>query len=578
MGANANFPTWDGQHYQGGSSSTTTFSFGNCRVNTNASGLYPLQCSNIAFPTSGKWYVELNNIVTSGYHVFGIINEKQDRYGDMLLDGTGAYQYQAWNGQKRGNGGSSTSYGSSWQSVGDVIGMAFDMDTGKIYWSKNGTFQGSGDPANGTNPAFTVPTDTQYYFGWSDYYTGQQGTVHINCGQDSSFGGSKTSGSANAADGNGIGDFYYTPPTGFLSLASASLPLATAIDPAETNDDYVGDKQCNAIVYTGNDGTTSNNINYGFKPDMVIHKDLDGIGGGYPPQVWDTTRGDDYYMYPTGTAASVTSGSDYLEFTSTGVKLDNNWDGINHNGGNYVSFGWRANGGTTSTNNEGNHTSTVQANTNAGFSIISYANYTSASGVTVGHGLNQAPDFYIHKATANTSNWNVYHKDLGATKALVINSLAGEATAVGYWANTEPTADVLSLGNGLAGTGAGIVYAWHQVEGFSKFGMYEGSGSTTGSYIHCGFKPKIVWIKKSSGSSTTYGWPVFIDDVNDNVNKAQFRNFWLDTYVGAGNNYPLDFLSNGFRHRNNNVNLDASGSTYVYMAWASVPAKYSNAF
>ena len=250
MASSGNFATWNSLHYQGGSGSTTTFSEGNCRVNTTSGG-YPIQISNFAFPTSGKWYIELNNIVHNGYHCFGVIRQMNMAYGNSLLDGTGAYQYQAWNGQKRGNGASAASYGDTWQSVGDVIGLAFDSDNGKIWWSKNGTFQASGNPAAGSNEAFSgLDATDNYYFGWSDYFSGNPGTVHINCGQDSSFGNSKTSGSANATDDNGFGDFYYTPPTGFLSLASPNLPLSTNIDPAETDSDFVGGKHFNALAYT----------------------------------------------------------------------------------------------------------------------------------------------------------------------------------------------------------------------------------------------------------------------------------------------------------------------------------------
>ena len=129
MTANTNFATWNSMHYQGGSGSTTTFSEGNCRVGTTSGG-YPVQISNFAFPTSGKWYIELNNIVNNGYHCFGIVRQINVEYGNHLLDGTGAYQYQAWNGQKRGNGASSQSYGSSWGSAGIIIGLAFDADNG----------------------------------------------------------------------------------------------------------------------------------------------------------------------------------------------------------------------------------------------------------------------------------------------------------------------------------------------------------------------------------------------------------------------------------------------------------------
>ena len=167
MASSGNFCTWLSTFYQGGSSSTTTFSFSNCRVGTTSGG-YPRQLSNFAFPSSGKWYIELNNIVNNGYHVFGIVRQSNIEYGDGLFDGTGQYQYQAWNGQKRGNGGSAASYGSSWGSVGDVIGMAFDADNGKIWWAKNGTWQGSGDPAGNSNEAFSgIDASDTYYCGGS---------------------------------------------------------------------------------------------------------------------------------------------------------------------------------------------------------------------------------------------------------------------------------------------------------------------------------------------------------------------------------------------------------------------------
>ena len=576
MTTNANFPTWDSDHYGGGTSSAITFTFGSCRVNTSSASGYPLIASNIAFPITGKWYIELCNIVSNGYHCFGIINEKQFRYGNKLLDGTGAYQYQAWNGQVRGNGGSSTAYGATWQAVGDVIGLAFDTDTGKIYWSKNGTFQNSGDPANGTNPAFTVPTDTQYYFGWSDYYTGAEGTVHINCGQDSSFGAQKTSGSANATDGNGIGNFYYTPPTGFLSLGSASLPLAAAIDPAETDSDYVGEKQFNTIQYTGN-GSTQSITGLGFKPDLILMKDTTGAGA----TMWaDSTRGTTKILQSNANAADYSAGTNYVtSFDTDGFSLGGSTD-VNENAQTFTAMAWKANGGTTSSNSNGGITSTVQANQDIGFSIISYT--ASGSNSSIGHGLSQKPDFHIIKKLNGSGNWTVYHKDLGATKYLRFNALDGASTFQYNYNNTEPDATKIYLGdNGNTNHPNGdtyICYAWHQVEGFSKFGMYAGSGSTTGSYIHCGFRPAMVWIKKSSESSTTYGWPAFVDIIQGNVNTDYFKNFWIDQSVAASNSYPLDFLAKGFRHRNNNTNLDAVNQEYVYFAFADQPGKYSNAF
>ena len=516
----------------------------------------------------GKYYFELTptvNVTNSAMMGFAGLGCDFNNYP---TSGPGVL-YNATNGGKSvsssstGNMGSTSTYGATWTN-GDVIGCAVDWTNSTIEFYKNNASQGS-ISISGLNDG-TI------------YYPAVYGNVHViatNFGADSSFQGFKTA--QGNSDENGFGDFYYTPPSGYLAMCSANLPLADAINPAETDDDYSGTKQCNAIVYTGNDGTTSNNINYGFKPDLVIHKDLDGIGGGYPPNIWDTTRGDDYYMYSTGTAASVASDTTSLEFTSTGVKLDNNWDGINHNGGNYISYGWRANGGTTSSNSNGSITSTVQANQNNGFSIVKYTG--GGSDGTVGHGLSSAPEFVISKKTSATGPWYILITDLGVGYAKW-ESTAAYVTGSVPFGSSLPTSTVVGASSANVVSSADyLYYCWHSVPGFSSFGTYVGSGSSTnGTYIDCGFRPKIVWIKKTSEASTTYGWPVFIDGINDNVNKQYFKNFWQDTYVGASSNYGFDFTSQGFKHRNGNTNLDASGKTYFYAAWADTPGKFSNAF
>ena len=350
MASSGTFATWDSRHYQGGSGSTATFSEGNCRVGTTSGG-YPLQYSNFAFPATGKYYIELNNIVNNNYHVFGISRQINVRYGDGLLNQTGSYQYQAWNGQKRGNGGSAASYGSSWTSVGDVIGLAFDADNGKIWWSKNGTFQASGDPAAGSNEAFSgLDASETYYFGWSDYYTSKAGTVHINCGQDSSFSGSKTSGSANATDSNGFGDFYYTPPTGFLALCSANVPTSENIDPAETDDDYPA-KNFNTVIWTGNQTDDRAVTGVGFKPDLVWLKQRASFSN--PGILTDSSRGATKRIESYSAVAEATDSDGLKSFTSDGFTLGTN-DKYNWtNTHTYVAWCWRANGGVTSSNTNG---------------------------------------------------------------------------------------------------------------------------------------------------------------------------------------------------------------------------------
>ena len=571
MASSGNFCTWNAAHYQGGSGSTTTFSYGSCRVGTTSGG-YPRQISNFAFPSSGKWYIELNNIVNNNYHVFGIINQANMAYGDGLFNGTGAYQYQAWNGQKRGNGGSAASYGSSWTAVGDVIGLAFDADNGKIWWAKNGTWQASGDPAGNSNEAFSgIDASDTYYFGWSDYYSSKAGTVHINCGQDSSFAGSKTSGSANATDDNGFGDFYYAPPSGFLGLCTGNLPISADIDPAQTDDDYP-QKQFNAVAYSGTGST--HNIDVGFQPDLVWTK----IRVASDSRIVDSTRGSTKYLISNKTDVEATSSTGVTGFTSTGYTLggDQLYNGSAYT---YVSWCWRANGGTTASNTDGALTSTVQANQAAGFSISKYT--SNGSGSSFGHGLGAAPEWFMIKKIDNQArNWMCWHKDLttpttGYIRLNLTNSQGNDT----LWDGTLPDSTKIYINkdttevNNPSGDSY-ICYAWRGIEGYSKFGSYIGNGNTNGPFIYTGFRPRFVMTKSST---TTSGWN--LRDSARSPNNIVNEVLQSDTQSGdLTSNYDVDFLSNGFKIRINLSDSNSNGDTYIYMAWADVPFKYNNTF
>ena len=159
---------------------------------------------------------------------------------------------------------------------------------------------------------------------------------------------------------------------------------------------------------------------------------------------------------------------------------------------------------------------------------------------------------------------------------VALNANAAEATAIGYWANTEPTADVLSLGNTFAGTGNGIVYAWSEIEGYSKFGQYDANGSADGPFQFCGFRPKLVWIKMTVSGDH---WGVW-DTARGTENPIDNIVTWSTENAESSNNYyRVDFLSNGFKLRDGNAQINhASYDPYIWGAWADVPFKYNNAF
>ena len=459
-----------------------------------------------------------------------------------------------------------TSTGVSAISSNQVINIALDMDNRKLFFGLDGTYFNSGDPANGTNPQFSWTTDT-FVTPTSKNYAANRPS-HYNFGQDSTFGGNETAGGN--ADGNSHGDFHSSVPTGFLSLCSSNLSISDDIDPAQTDDDYIGGKQFNTILYTGT-GSSNALTGLGFQPDLVWVKRRNGSADH---KLTDSTRGVTKSLEPNDTTNEATDTNGLTAFGSDGFTVGSD-AAYNNSSDTYVAWAWRCAGGTTATNSEGNHDCTLQANAKAGFSIMTLANYTSASGVTLGHGLDTAPSFYMHKPLGNTKPWHVYHSGIGATKAMVWNTTASAATAIGYWANTAPTADVLSLGNTFAGTGNGIVYAWSEIEGYSKFSSYVGNGDANGPFVYTGFRPRFLIIKAADSAQTWFMYDTERSTFNP-VNRYLYgqRDLSEDT-AGSIN---IDFLASGFKIRNSRSDTNTSGDTYLSMCWGDVPFKYSNIF
>ena len=197
MAGNATFMTWNPNKYN--STSGIRYEEGNTFVESTSG--YPTILSNMA-PRTGKWYVEFYMNQNTGYNVLGVEQDGYCYYDNHLPDGTGAQDYQraymvySHNGNKSTRTstgtGNSTSYVSSWGTSGKIIGCALDMDNGKIWWSFDGTFGASGNPATGTNAAFDdLNTEFGYFMAFSDYNSGTDGECTINAGQDSSFAGAK---------------------------------------------------------------------------------------------------------------------------------------------------------------------------------------------------------------------------------------------------------------------------------------------------------------------------------------------------------------------------------------------------
>jgi len=190
--------------------------------------------------------------------------------------------------------------------------------------------------------------------------------------------------------------------------------------------------------------------------------------------------------------------------------------------------------------------------------------------------LSAKPDFIIFKRrSGGAQNWRTYHTGTG-TKVLTLNDNRAEETIANEFQNTEPTSSIITLGtssNVNTSSGTHVAYAWHNVNGYSKFSTYTGNGNADGPCIYTGFRPRMIFVKRSS---TTGGWWVF-DSARDTHNPVDRYLGWHDSgSAGTGSNF--DFLSNGFKLRTSDGDFNGSGNTIVYGAWGDVPFKYNNTF
>jgi hypothetical protein len=286
--------------------------------------------------------------------------------------------------------------------------------------------------------------------------------------------------------------------------------------------------------------------------------------------VFDSTRGAYEELVTNGTNAEASDVQLLTQFDTDGFTVGTN-SGVNGSGATFVGWQWVANGSTTSSNTDGNTTTTVQANQDAGFSIVTYTG-TGSGSQTMGHGLGVTPNIVLTKARSGTSNWS-FNGNFGGmtygTNKLLLNStnaLSSDTNEVTAASSTTFTGGGSNAVNGNNSTY--VAYCFAEKQGYSKFGSYVGNGNANGSFIYTGFKPAFVIVKKSSG---TGNWLVY-----DNKRSAYNLN---DPYVYANeasaeatsSTSGYDFLSNGFKVRNTYNDGNVSGQTYIYMAFAENP-------
>ena len=541
---------------------------------------------------TNKYYMEFTGNVTNEQMQWGVVAtdsstySPSDRTGGLSgNDGINMLRWVSYGPAPYlriidGNGDNAISTTNGNATNGDIFSIMYDAGAGKFYGWLNGVEFVGQSYASGTSLWKTLDTTKTYavcmYQGDGGVST-KGGNCTANFGQDSSFAGAKTA--QGNTDANGIGDFYYTVPTDALALCSANLP-DPAIDPAadDTPEDYF-----DTVLYTAASSNGTYNIgNASFVPDFTWIKNRDNVEEHY---LFDVVRGNssitNKFLNSNSTDAEGAGGVSGTTVTSQlggmeVVESSINSGELYFNSRTYAMWNWKA-GGTGVSNTDGSITSTVSANPDAGFSVVTYTG-NSTNDATIGHGLGVAPKVVIVKNRVASTYWYVYHDSLppnAATYNLYLNTTDSQQ-ADNVLRSTNSTTFTVSSSSSANGSSM-VAYCFAEKEGYSKFGSYIGNGSSDGPFIYTGFRPAWVMIKNtnSTGGSGQH-WQI-ADNKRDTYNLVD-TNLLAENVAAEGHTWSAkDYLSNGFKIRTTNYATNYSGDTYIYLAFAEQPFKYANA-
>lgn len=470
---------------------------------------------------SGKWYWEVTITAIGATSTCGISSLALGASGGGNYVGGNATTWGYAQSGNKVNNASPVAYGNTF-TTGDVIGVAFDADNGKLFFSKNGTWQNSGDPAAGTNAAFTSLTSTPYYPAIGARVSTSANTNTVNFGQQA---------------------FSYTPPTGFSALCTSNMAVPTIAK---------GNTYFDVDLYTGT-GAARSTTGKNFQPDLTWIK---GRSGATSHGIYDSSRGVQKDIGTDLTTDETTEAQGVTAFNSDGFSVGT-LAKLNTNTATYAA--WLMKKGVT-----------------PGFDIVTWTG--NGSNRTIAHALGVAPKFMIVKArtTAGADQAAVALHIVGManTEYAVLNSTAAKASGATMWNSTYPTSSVFSLGTNAAvntNSDTYVGYLWAEVAGFSRFGTYTGNANAAGPFVWCGFRPRFILIKCMS---TTGSWWLF-DTARDTINPVAARLVGEATTAEASS-ASLDILSNGFKLRTVTADPNAA-QTYAFAAFAETPVKYATA-
>ena len=534
---------------------SVTYKKGNLRANYGAGG------NKIVFAdmpmNDGKYYWECTcKDQIEGW--IGVVTEDYEkRQLSVFSDNTLSWSYNISNAsdnQKNHNGSNSLSHGAI--AAGDTLGFLLDIPNGTLKLEINGATQSNSTFSN-------IPTNKNIFVAFN--IGGGSGNVNM----DLNFGQMA----------------FQHEPTGYQHVATNSLP-----EPTIKN----GKEHFEAITWSGT-GSAQNVTGLSFQPDLVWNKLR---SQGYHHRIFDSVRGATNSLSADLSNAQATDSSSLSSFNSDGFTWNGTGFSYNSSGQTLVSWCWKAGGAPTTDNTnsagaaqtagsvklDGANSSfahgTIAAkrmsvNQTAGFSIVRYTG-TGSSG-SIPHGLGAVPGLIIIKNLTSANNWGVYHSHLTATDPedhyLNLNATTAAVDDVARFNDTKPTSTVFTIGTKDEHNTSGndyIAYCWAPVEGYSAFGGYTGNGTSgNGPFIYTGHKSRFLMVK---GADISGDW-IMLDTARtpNNPNDVAFKaNDYTAEFADANN--TVDFLSNGFKIRNNgDADLNTANYKYIYMSWAEHP-------
>jgi len=553
--------------------------------------------STIAIPKDKKIYIEVCETGIDGtYWAAGILIDNHVQ-NSTQVSGDGAistYNRQAYVNGVEINYGASAGLGGlgvAKMSAGDVLGVAVDGATGKVWFHLNGTYFKSpttnnsgttGNPSAGTNEIGTVNNTAsnnpsgEIFFFINNHQSSDN--CRVNFGQDSTFAGSKSAGSQ--TDSNGDGLFQYAVPTDYVCLHSGNMSDVT-IGPTQSTQ---AEDHFETVLFTGNGG--SNDVSsLSFQPDMTIIGPRN-YSGAQNYQLYDSLRSGQRMRIDS------TSGQDSgtgFSFTSDG--FDIGADGLsNANTYLYCSWNFKAGGTANTFNIDGTGYASMSAapisdgtlalasltaNTTAGFSMATF-NMPDAE-KTVAHGLGVKPEMIILRKYDSSNHWMVWFKEMGenTSTGLRLNDGSSAATSFGGAGNWFQSVSSTLVGLGPYGSyfglGNQIMYSFASKEGYSRVGSYEGNASADGTFIYTGFRPAFILLRNFDAANFWFTY----DNRREGFNESNDTLSWNYSSV-EDSTYKLDIISNGFKIRSSQ-NAHNQANTFVYMAIAEAPLKFANA-